>query len=225
MLLRALHRALREASVEEGSLPGAGRVVIRPPEGLSPVLFGDVAHLCGFEVIGRRSGRWTLQWYETAPSTLGAPMDLLLVGVNPSPTSAQTGVPFGRGGNRFWPAMLEAGLTDVGRDPAHLLRRHRIGMTDFAKIVTRRADEVPPDVLAAGMARLERIVGWFEPAAVAIVGVMAWRTASGDRHATLGLQSEEFAGVPLWLLPNPSGLNAHTNVADMAERLRRAAGR
>lgn len=187
----------------------------------------DVTHLCGLtwsRVNGAESApvgdvEVDVEAVVTAPATIGPNMRLLIVGVNPSPKSAETMVPFGRNGNRFWPSVLRAGLARVDRDPEDLLRHGAVGMADLSKTVTRRADEVPPEELALGLARLERIVAWLRPAAVAVLGVTAWRVATGDRSVALGRQPSDVAGVPLWILPNPSGLNAHTSVEDMAERL------
>jgi TDG/mug DNA glycosylase family protein len=226
LALRSLYRRLSAAEVTETPV----RVVF--PPGIDPVRAADLSHLCGFELEGGAGavgpgGECELSWFETAPSTLGSAMRLLIVGVNPSPTSAVSGIPFARNGNRFWPAMLDAGIANVDRDPEALLASAAVGMTDLSKMVTRRADEVPGEVLVAGLQRLERVVAWLQPGAVAVVGIMAWRTAMKGAAAkgtatpkpVLGRQPEDFGGAPLWILPNPSGLNAHTSVADMSERL------
>lgn len=157
----------------------------------------------------------------TVPSTLARGLTLLLVGVNPSPTSADTGVPFGRKGNRFWPGLLASGLAVDDRDPAALLARG-IGMTDFSKRVTVRADELSAAEVSEGWDRLARVVAWLQPAAVAVLGISTYRIAAGDKRARLGWQEQRLGGRPLYVMPNPSGLNAHTNVEDMAAHFRAA---
>lgn len=215
-----LHRSLRETT--------ASASVRLRAEDWHDERLTDVTHLCGltWSAAGETATDRTVEVEAvvTAPATIGPAMRLLIVGVNPSPKSAETMVPFGRNGNRFWPAVLRAGLATVDRDPADLLEHGRVGMADLSKIVTRRADEVPAAELAAGFERLGRIVTWLRPAVVAVLGVTAWRTATGERSVALGRQPTDLAGVPLWILPNPSGLNAHTSVDDMAERLAAAVG-
>lgn len=205
-----------------------GRWFSRWPE----QLWRDVLHLCGFAITdlvdesisrARQYLRTVARRLETAPSSLAADLRLLLVGVNPSPTSARTGIGFAHPGNRFWPALLRSGLAVVDRDPDALLARG-VGMTDFSKRVTARADELEPAETSDGWARLERVVGWLKPDAVAILGIGPYRLATGNRRAVLGWQTDGIGGRPLYVMPNPSGLNAHTNVDDMAEHFRRAAG-
>jgi TDG/mug DNA glycosylase family protein len=121
--------------------------------------------------------------------------------------------------------MKESGLAVTDRDPAALIDRG-IGMTDFSKLVSVRADELSAEELREGWARLGRVLGWLRPRTVAILGITTYRTATGLKKAQLGWQPEipeaQVAGLPTYVMPNPSGLNAHTNVADMAEHLRRA---
>ena len=176
----------------------------------------DVCECYGLEPLdgGRRVSGWL-----TAPSSLCMTPRMIIVGVNPSPTSAQTGVPFARKGNRMWPALLASGVATVDRDPAALASRG-IAMTDLSKRVTRRADEIAAEELRRGAERLERVVRWIRPEAVVIVGVTAWRIAMDDKSIALGRQAVTLGGRTVWVLPNPSGLNAHTNVADMTERFR-----
>lgn len=148
-------------------------------------------------------------------------MRLLICGLNPSPSSADTGIPFARPGNRFWPALLAAGLTNVDRDPSHLLKNQRIGMTDIVKRTTRRADELDRSEFEDGVARLDRTIGWLKPTSVCFVGLAGWRAAI-DKRATSGWQSRELGGRPVYLMPSTSGLNASSQLDDLTDHLRRA---
>ncbi len=159
----------------------------------------------------------------TLADTVGADMLLLLVGLNPSLPAAESGVGFSGPSNRGWPALEDSGLAALGsRDPEVLLREGRIGMTDIVKRATRGADELTREEFRSGMARLERLCGWLQPAAVCIIGLTGWRAAV-NKSAKAGLQPEELGGRPVWLMPNPSGLNAHVTRADLAEHFRAAA--
>jgi TDG/mug DNA glycosylase family protein len=150
-------------------------------------------------------------------------MRLLVVGLNPSLYSADAGAGFARPGNRFWPAAQAAGLITRVRDPRHALLHHGIGMTDLVKRATRAASELTVDEYVHGVERVARLVAWLEPAAVCVVGLSGWRAAV-DRRAEPGLQPEPLGGRPVYLMPNPSGLNAHAQVPDLAEHFRRALG-
>lgn len=143
---------------------------------------------------------------------VGPGMRLLLCGLNPSLFSADAGVNFARPGNRFWPAMLGAGLASVDRDPRHLLRHHGIGTTDLVKRATVAAAELHPEEYAAGVARLERLCAWLRPGALYLVGLAGWRAAV-DRRARAGWQPDRLGGVPVYLGPSTSGLNASTQLA------------
>ena len=158
----------------------------------------------------------------TLADTVGPDMKLLLCGLNPSVYSADVGSGFARPGNRFWPAALAAGIVDRPRDPLGALRRHGVGMTDVVKRATARADELAPDEYRSGMQRLERLAAWLEPAAICFVGLAGWRTAI-DRKATSGWQDHRIGGRPTYVMPNTSGLNASSSLADLTEHLRVAA--
>jgi double-stranded uracil-DNA glycosylase len=155
----------------------------------------------------------------TLPDTVGPGMRTLLVGLNPSGFAADAGVGFARPGNRFWPAALAAGLVTRDRDPRHALVAHGVGMTDLVKRATARADELAPDEYRSGAVRVEALVEWLAPRAVCFVGLSGYRTAV-DRHATTGWQPEPFGGRPAYVMPNPSGLNAHATPAVLVEHLR-----
>jgi TDG/mug DNA glycosylase family protein len=157
----------------------------------------------------------------TLPDFVDAGMRMLVCGLNPSEYAADVGVGFGRPGNRFWPAALAAGLVTRDRDPRHALVEHRIGMTDMVKRATPRADALTPAEYRAGAERVERLVQWLQPRAVCFVGLAGYRAAV-DRRAAAGEIAEGFGGVPAYLMPNPSGLNTHSKVDDLAEHLRAA---
>jgi TDG/mug DNA glycosylase family protein len=157
----------------------------------------------------------------TLADVVGAGMQLLIVGLNPSIYSADLGVGFARPGNRFWPALLAAGLATRDRDPLHTLRNHGVGFTDLVKRATARADELDPSEYVAGAERGRDLVEWLQPAAVCFAGLSGYRVAV-DRRAVVGWQRERFGGVPTYVMPNPSGINAHTNIADLVAHLRAA---
>lgn len=157
------------------------------------------------------------------PDVVAPGMALLVSGLNPSLYAADAGVAYGRPGNRFWPAALAAGLVTVDRQPWHALAHHGVGFTDLVKRASVGAAELTAAEFRHGLHRLEHLCGLLRPAAIAFCGITGWRAATGDRHATLGWQPRAVGGTPAYVLPNPSGLNAHTSVADVAEHLRAAA--
>jgi len=202
--LAALHRATSVGAVVERE----------PPKTYSEQRWADVLAGAGFSSSGERA--WTLA------DSIAPRMRMLICGLNPSPASADSGVPFARPGNRFWPAMQAAGLATVDRDPQALLRDHRIGMTDIVKRTTRRADELEPAEFADGLARVERLAAWLRPDSICFVGLAGWRAAV-DRRAKSGWQDRELGGRPVYLMPSTSGLNASSQLPDLTEHLRHAA--
>lgn len=167
----------------------------------------------GFTVRGRRA--------RTLPDTVGAGLRLLVCGLNPSEHAADAGVGYVTPGNRFWPAALAVGLVSRDRDPWHALRHHRVGMTDLVKRATPRAAALSTDEYRAGVARLRRLCGWLQPAAVCVVGLAGWRAAV-DRRATAGWQAIDLGGCPVYVMPSTSGLNAATPRTALDEHLRAA---
>lgn len=154
---------------------------------------------------------------ELAP--IGGPgLQILFVGINPSLRSGQTGHHFAGPSNRFWPALHAAGLTPRRLRPEEdgELARYRIGLTNLVARPTRAASEVTPGELRAGAEALTGLVASWAPRLVAIVGVTAYRVAFARPAATMRLQPQPIAGRPVWVLPNPSGLNAHYTPADFA---------
>jgi double-stranded uracil-DNA glycosylase len=156
---------------------------------------------------------------------IGPGLRLLLVGINPGIRSAQTGHHFAHPANRFWPALFAAGLTPRLYTPAeqHLLPPLGIGITNLAVRPSATAAEVTAEELCSGAQRLERLTAEHRPTVVAVLGLTAYRTAFSRRTATAGRQSEPLGPAQLWVLPNPSGLNAHTKPADHASGVRAAA--
>ena len=149
---------------------------------------------------------------------VGPGLRVLFVGINPSLTSAQRGHHFARPGNRFWPALHAAGFTPrvFAPDEDGDLPALSIGITNLADRPTRAAAELRPEELREGAAALGSLVRDIAPRLVAIVGVTAYRTAFTRPRADLGLQEDDIGGRPVWVLPNPSGLNAHHQLPDLA---------
>ena len=147
----------------------------------------------------------------TLPDVIGPGLRVLFCGINPSLYSAAIGHHFGRPGNRFWPSLHLGSFTERLLSPyedATLLGRG-LGLTNLAGRATAAADQLSDNELIAGRSRLERKVRRHRPAWVAFLGVMAYRTAFDRPLASLGLQKETIGTTRLWVLPSPSGLNAH----------------
>jgi TDG/mug DNA glycosylase family protein len=178
--------------------------------------------------ISRGSGRRFWLWIRavrghTLPDYVRPGLDLLFCGLNPSPFAADTGVPYGRPGNRFWPAALRAELCARDRDPWHALECG-VGFTDLVKRPTRSASELAPSEYAEGLERLDDCVHFFRPRVVCFVGLDGWRRAV-DRRAAPGWIHGGFAGSAAYLMPSTSGLNAHCDLAGFVRHLRDASRR
>jgi acyl-CoA synthetase (AMP-forming)/AMP-acid ligase II len=115
--------------------------------------------------------------------------------------------------------MLRAGLATKDRDPIDMLVRHRIGMTDLVKRSLARAEELRPEEFRQGVSRLDILCRWLRPGAVCVLGLTGWRWAV-DPAATVGVQDRQLGGRPVYLMPNPSGANAHVGLDDLASHLR-----
>ena len=156
----------------------------------------------------------------------GPGLRVLFAGINPSLRSAEAGHHFARPGNRFWPALHEAGFTPRRLSPEEdgtLPELASAGITNLVARPTRAAAELSDDELREGAIELGRLVGDWQPRLVAMVGVTAYRTAFGRPRAGFGLQDDhEIRGRPVWVLPNPSGLNAHFQLPRLAEVFREA---
>ncbi len=167
----------------------------------------------------------------TLPDLVGPGCRLLFVGINPGLLTAAMQAHFGRRGNRFYPALYRAGIVDhlidasggmKAEDGALLLERG-IGITNLVAGATARADELTSAELVAGAANLVRTVARVPPAVVAVLGITAYRTAFAQPKARVGRQPDGMAGAQLWVVPNPSGLNAHASLADLASAYREPA--
>lgn len=161
----------------------------------------------------------------TVDDLIGDDCRLLFVGINPGLWTAATETHFAYPGNRFYPALLQAGIIDreIDRsagmsdvDRAHLLDRG-IGITNVARRATAKASELTKQELIDGGVELRVLVERHRPRVVAIAGITAYRTAFAEPKAVAGEQPEGFAGSQLWIVPNPSGLNAHETVGSLAE--------
>lgn len=159
---------------------------------------------------------------------IGPGLKLLFVGINPGLWTAATQTHFAHPGNRFYPALLLGGVIDrpIDRgtgmtvDDRRSLLRRGIGITNLVERATAKASELTRDELGAGGARLLRTIVEHRPAVVAVAGVTAYRDAFGDRHAQLGRQDRPIGGAELWVVPNPSGLNAHETTETLAAAYR-----
>jgi TDG/mug DNA glycosylase family protein len=155
------------------------------------------------------------------PDYVGADMELLVVGLNPSLRAADAGVGYVTANNRFWNAAIASGLVTRDRDPRHALASHRVGMTDLVKRATANASGVGKTEYKLGMQRLERLVEWLSPAALCMVGLSGWRAAV-DAGAAVGVQDVTVGGRPVYVMPSTSGANAHVGLYDLTEHLRAA---
>ena len=168
---------------------------------------------------------------KSVPDLVGPGLKLLFVGINPGLWTAATSTHFAHPGNRFYPALRLAGVIerDIDRgigmseaDRAHLIGRG-IGITNIVNRATARASELSVAELRAGGERLRSFVREHAPRVVALAGITAYRAAFGDAKARLGRQPGSFEGAELWIVPNPSGLNAHETIASLAAAYREPA--
>ena len=148
---------------------------------------------------------------QTIPDLVAPGLRVLFAGINPSLYSAAAGYHFARPGNRFWPALHQSGFTPRQLAPAdqHLLLTDRLGITNVVARATARADELDAAELKAGGIELAALVGELGVDWLAVLGVTAYRAAFGRPRAVVGPQDELLGGAGVWILPNPSGLNAH----------------
>jgi TDG/mug DNA glycosylase family protein len=159
----------------------------------------------------------------TIPDVIAPDLDVLFAGINPGLWSAATGRHFARPGNRFWPALHRGGFTprQLRPDEQEELLRYGLGITNLVARGSARADELTADELVAGGKKLVAKVRRYRPAWLAVVGVTAYRSAFGRRNARVGPQEERIDGARVWVLPNPSGLNAHFSLDQLADEFAR----
>ena len=146
-------------------------------------------------------------------------LKVLFCGINPGIWSGATGFHFAKPGNRFWKALHLGGFTDRVLHPSEELEllENGYGITSFCKRTTARADELTAEEYIEGGKVLVRKIKKYKPQFLAVLGIGAFRTAFNQREAKLGLQAEKIGDAKVWLLPNPSGLNAHYQLVDLAK--------
>jgi double-stranded uracil-DNA glycosylase len=159
---------------------------------------------------------------KTLPDIIAPGLRVLFCGINPGLYSAATRHHFARPGNRFWPVLHRAGFTERVLHPSEerALLGYGYGITNVVARATAGADELSASELRDGARRLARKLRRYRPRCVAVLGVQAYRAAFGRPEARIGRQDETVEGVMLWVLPNPSGLNAHYQVGDLARLFR-----
>jgi double-stranded uracil-DNA glycosylase len=152
------------------------------------------------------------------PDVIAPGLDVLFCGINPSLTSAGRGHHFARPGNRFWPALHLAGLTPrrLTPDEDRELLRYGLGVTNLVDRPTRTAAELSAQELREGADALADLVARYRPRVLAVLGITAWRQGFDRPRAVAGRQPERIGGADTWAVPNPSGLNAHAQLPDLA---------
>lgn len=155
--------------------------------------------------------------FRPLPDVLAANLRVLFVGINPSLYSAEVGHHFARPGNRFWPTLHGSGFTPhlVVPQDDHTVLTWGLGLTNLVDRATARASELEVDELRDGGQQLVQKLEDYRPRVVAMVGVSAYRVAFADKRAAVGDQARRLGPSRLWLLPNPSGLNAHYRLQDL----------
>ncbi len=159
---------------------------------------------------------------KTVPDVAAPGLKVLFCGINPGLYTAAIGHHFGRPGNRFWPTLHAAGFTPRPFDPSEelLLLPLGYGITNVVERATAAADELTADEIRDGGKRLLERVGLLAPCTLAVLGVGAYRVAFGKPKAAVGEQAERIGTTRVWVLPNPSGLNAHYQADALARIFR-----
>lgn len=176
---------------------------------------------------GRRPTRDELAGFENATidDVIAEHTKLLIVGINPGLWTAAVNAPFAHPANRFWPSLARAGLMPHRVDASRGLRDDDLAtftaqgfsLTNIVGRASARAAELSAEELRAGRAQLEQLAQRLSPRVIAILGITAYRTAFEDKNAVLGKQDREIAGAEVWVLPQPSGLNAHAPLPVLAD--------
>ena len=159
---------------------------------------------------------------KTMVDVIAPDLKVLFCGINPSLYSAVVGHHFARPGNRFWPTLHQSGFTDRLFDPAEDrdLLKLGYGITNVVDRATASADELSKQELLIGGQNLATKVKQYRPHCLAVLGIGAYRTAFNKPKAVVGRQEETLHNAIVWVLPNPSGLNAHYQLKDLAEVFR-----
>jgi double-stranded uracil-DNA glycosylase len=159
---------------------------------------------------------------KTVRDVIGPGLRVLFCGINPGLYSGVTGHHFARPGNRFWPTLHQAGFTPRLLAPSEEreLLTLGYGITNLVPRATATAEELASEELVAGQRRLKSKVKRYQPQVVALLGIGAYRTAFAKKIVTLGKQPDPLGNAVVWVLPNPSGLNAHYQLADLAKHFR-----
>lgn len=153
----------------------------------------------------------------TVPDIIAPDLQVLFCGINPSLYSAAVGHHFARPGNRFWRSLHLAGFTEQLLTPFadRELLQFGYGLTNIVDRSTARADQLAADELVIGQRQLVNKVQHYRPRFLAVLGISAYRTAFNSPKAVMGLQQEPLDSAIVWVLPNPSGLNAHYQLEDL----------
>ncbi len=159
---------------------------------------------------------------KTIRDVIAPGIKVLFCGINPGLYSGATGHHFARPGNRFWPTLYQAGFTPRLLHPSeqHELLKWGYGITNLVSRTSATADELSTEELLVGRRRLVSKVKRYQPRILAVLGIGAYRTAFQEPKATLGRQPHPLGNTILWVLPNPSGLNAHYQLADLVDQFR-----
>lgn len=159
---------------------------------------------------------------KTVRDVIAPDLRVLFCGINPGLYSGATGHHFARPGNRFWPTLHQAGFTPRQFHPSEEreLLEYGYGITNLVTRATATAEELSPEELVAGQRRLKTKIKRYSPRVVAILGIGAFRTAFGQKSITPGRQLEALGNTIVWVLPNPSGLNAHYRLSGLVEQFR-----
>ena len=160
------------------------------------------------------------------PDLIAPNLRVLFCGINPGLYTAAIGHHVGRPGNRFWPALFAGGFTDRLISPydEHELLARGYGITNIVYRPTARADELTNEELVAGGKALVAKIKRYKPRIAAVLGVVAYRVAMGRKDVKVGRQEETIGKTILWVLPNPSGLNAHYQPDALARVFRELKG-
>lgn len=155
----------------------------------------------------------------TMPDVIAPDLQVLFCGINPSLYSAAVGHHFARPGNRFWKTLYAAGFTDRLFSPFEdrLLLDLGYGVTNLVDRATATADQLAPAELLSGLESLSQKMQHYRPTCLAMLGISAYRTAFKQPKASIGLQPARLQDALVWVLPNPSGLNAHYQLDDLAK--------